>query len=145
MKAAVFLILSLFSMTANATLDLTLPKLEYDPDFCKKYSCDFSNNILPKLEFNPRSEPSEKFIFYALNVIDVWSTDRAISREYGKEVNPLLPDRPSLERLVLHKTVLIGAYEYANWLNDKQFVVTMNWTLGAVVLSNVRIIIDNEY
>jgi len=152
MKATMFLkliILSLFSFSVHAqTLNLTLPPL--DLNFCvnNKELCDRiandENNLLPQFEFiNPASK-RDRTIFYAINVIDVWSTNRAIKGGYGREVNPLLPSYPSLAELITHKTVLIGAYEYAQWLDNRMFVVTMNYTLGAVVINNLQIIYDNE-
>jgi len=143
------IILSLFSFSVHAqTLNLTLPPL--DLNFCvnNKELCDRiandENNLLPQFEFiNPASN-RDRAIFYAINVIDVWSTNRAIKGGYGKEVNPLLPSYPSLAELITHKTVLIGAYEYAQWLDNRMFVVTMNYTLGAVVLNNLQIIYDNK-
>ena len=146
MKAAVFLILSLFCSSAYAELNLTLPKPEYDPYYCEKYRCNFEREqILPQFKFNDEVTNKDRYIFYTLNVLDVWSTHRAISGGYAREVNPLLPDRPSLGRLVTQKTVLIGAYEYAQWLDNKAFVLTMYWVMGAVVANNIDIIIDNEY
>ena len=153
MKATMFLkliILSLFSFSVHAqTLNLTLPPV--DVNFCvnNKELCDRiandENNLLPQFEFiNPASD-RDRAIFYAINVIDVWSTNRAIKGGYGREVNPLLPSYPSLAELITHKTVLIGAYEYAQWLDNRAFVVTMNYTLGAVVVNNLQIIYDNEF
>lgn len=153
MKATMFLkliILSLFSFNVHAqTLNLTLPPV--DLNFCvnNKELCDRiandENNLLPQFEFiNPASNRDRAF-FYAINVIDVWSTNRAIKGGYGREVNPLLPSYPSLAELITHKTVLIGAYEYAQWLDNRAFVVTMNYTLGAVVVNNLQIIYDNEF
>lgn len=144
------IILSLFSFSVHAqTLNLTLPPL--DLNFCvnNKELCDRiandENNLLPQFEFiNPASD-RDRAIFYAINVIDVWSTNRAIKGGYGREVNPLLPSYPSLAELITHKTVLIGAYEYAQWLDNRAFVVTMNYTLGAVVVNNLQIIYDNEF
>lgn len=146
MKAAVLILLSLFSLTAQAELDLTLPKIQYDPEYCENYLCDFEPRpLLPKFQFQDSVTKKDRFIFYTLNVIDVWSTHRAISGGYATEVNPLLPDRPSLARLVTQKTVLIGAYEYAQWLDNKTFVVTMNLVMTGVVANNIHIILDNEY
>jgi len=144
------IILSLFSFSVHAqTLNLTLPPV--DVNFCvnNKELCDRiandENNLLPQFEFiNPASD-RDRAIFYAINVIDVWSTNRAIKGGYGREVNPLLPSYPSLAELITHKTVLIGAYEYAQWLDNRAFVVTMNYTLGAVVVNNLQIIYDNEF
>lgn len=146
MKAAVLILLSLFSLTAQAELDLTLPKIQYDPDYCEKYLCEFKpKRILPKFIFRNTVTKRDRFIFYTLNVLDVWSTHRAISGGYATEVNPLLPDRPSLGRLITQKTVFIGAYEYAQWLDNKTFVVTMNLVMTGVVANNIHIILDNEY
>lgn len=147
MKAAMFLIALLFlSFRAHAdALNLSLPPLEIDPDYCKKYQCDFEKqNLLPQFKFKDTDLRKEKAVFYALNVIDIWSSNRAIRAGYGKEKNPLLPSYPSLAQLVTHKAVLISAYEYAQFLDNRTIIITMNYGLAAVVANNIEVIIDNE-
>lgn len=151
MKATALIVLSLLCCTANAqTLDLSLPPLELN--FCEqnKETCNHiaevnQQTILPKFEFKEDTLPRTKAIFYALNVLDTWSSHRAISGGYGREKNPLLPDHPSLAELVTHKVALIGLYEYVGFLNNEQIVVTMNYGLGAVVVNNLELVLDNEY
>lgn len=151
MKAAVLIILSLLCYTANAqTLDLTIPPVDYNYCERNKQECDRiqqinQQTILPKFEFKEDTLPRTKAIFYALNVIDTWTSHRAISGGYGREKNPLLPNYPSLEELITHKVALIGLYEYIGFLNNEQIVITMNYGLGAVVANNLELVIDNEY
>lgn len=148
MKAAVFLILSLFSLNATAqTLDLTLPSQKNfcveEPDTCKRIKEYERPRLLPNL-FQGEVTKTDKIIFYTLHIIDAWSTDRAIKRGYAREANPLLGDTPSTGRIWGQKFALIGLYEYAQWLDNKTFIVTMNVVTGVVVANNLNIIISNE-
>jgi len=151
MKATALIVLSLLCCTANAqTLDLTLPPIELN--FCEqnKETCDHivevnQQTILPKFKFKEDTLPRNKAIFYALNVIDTWSSHRAISGGYAREKNPLLPDYPSLGELVTHKVAIIGLYEYMGFLDNEQIVIIMNYGLGAAVTNNLEIVFDNEY
>jgi len=151
-KAAVFLILSLFSLTAQAELDLTLPPIKTNKDFCvqepetcKKIEEYSRPSLLPKFTFKEDVTKQDKIVFYSLHIIDAWSTDRAISAGYAREVNPLMPDHPSSGRIWGQKFALIGLYEYAQWLDNRTFVVTINVVTGLIVANNLKIIIDNEY
>jgi len=150
MKAAVFLILSLFSFTAHSqTLNLEIPSQKdfciTHFDICEKIQNYRKPNLLPDFKFKDDTLPKDRFIFYTLHVIDAWSTDRAISNGYARELNPLLPDRPSTGRIWGQKFATIGLYEYAQWLDNRTFVLTMNYVTGVAVANNLDIIIDNEY
>ncbi len=56
-----------------------------------------------------------------------------------------MPDYPSSGRIWGQKFALIGLYEYAQWLDNRTFVVTINVVTGLIVANNFKIIIDNEY
>jgi len=152
MKAAVVLILSLFSFPIHAELNLTLPPIKTNKDFCvqepetcKKIEEYSRPSLLPKFTFKEDVTKQDKIVFYSLHIIDAWSTDRAISAGYARELNPLMPDYPSSGRIWGQKFALIGLYEYAQWLDNRTVVVTINVVTGLIVANNLKIIIDNEY
>lgn len=153
MKATMYLILiilSLFSFNTQAqTLNLTIPSQKdfcvKEPDVCKRISEYKNSTLLPKFDFRENTQPKDKFIFYTLHVIDAWSTERAISKGYGKEWNPLLPVYPNRDRVWAHKFITISLYEYAQWLDDRSFIITMNYVTSIAVVNNLDIIIDNEF
>lgn len=149
MRFLLFIMLIFCNIVNAQSLDLTLPSQK---DFCinETVVCDKIQNykrpsLLPKFVFKGQATDQDKLIFYSLHIIDAWSTDRAISAGYAREINPLLPDYPSRARIWGQKFALIGLYEYAQWLDNRTFVVTINVITGVVVANNLDIIIDNEY
>ena len=114
-------LLSMFSASV-----LAMPVLE-EPELI------FTNRLNPLSIFNPPKEPElvftkpfdttlrlkhyedgrkAKMYWYAINALDVYTTYSGL-RQNGNlyEVNPLLPDRPSLSQLILHKAVLLTVYD----------------------------------
>lgn len=147
MKAAVVLLL-LLSFNANAqTLDLTIPPqtdfCEQEPDTCKRIKEYEQRRLLPNL-FKGEVTKTDKVIFYTLHIIDAWSTNRAIKRGYGREANPLLGETPSAGRVWGQKMAVIALYEYAQWMDNKTFIVTANIVTGIAVANNLSIIMKNE-
>ena len=79
--------------------------------------------------------------FYLIQAADVWSTYEAVKYDCLVEANPLLPEVPHLDRLLLHKILFLSPiYELdkANALTEE----SMFWPvmLGAwVVHNNIRL------
>ena len=79
--------------------------------------------------------------FYLLHAADVWSTYEAVKYDCLVEQNPLLPEVPHLDRLLLHKILFLSPiYEL-----DKAHVLTeesMFWPMALsawVVHNNVQL------
>ena len=74
---------------------------------------------------------------------DVHSTHKAMEYECVYEANPLLPKRPSLERLIIHKAVTLYPIYHPEW---NRYVVTSSELklatafIGAVAYHNYKII-----
>ena len=45
-----------------------------------------------------------------LQLADVWTTDRGMDYDCVFEANPLLPEIPSFDRLILHKTFFLSPF-----------------------------------
>jgi len=72
--------------------------------------------------------------FTIANMADVHSTHKAMEYECLYEVNPLLPKRPSLERLVVHKVVTLYPIYHPEF---NRYIVTNNdlkWTTALISL-----------
>lgn len=80
----------------------------------------------------------------AWNVLDVYTTHRAIERGYAREANPLLPDYPSLDRLIAHKLVINGLLYQTGFFDNKEAIKEFNKLGWFVVANNTYIIIKNE-
>ena len=80
-----------------------------------------------------------------VNVADIVSTHEGLKYSCVSEVNPLLPDDPSLERLILHKisTIYLIYHTYPerkNYTVQQQYIKTMFWLLNVVVYNNLDVI-----
>ena len=87
---------------------------EFDFDFCLKNSqlCDTleqdrQQSILPKFEIQERTTKEQWATFAMFQVLDVYSTSKALKYDCIKEVNPLFTETPSDTRLILTKSVLL--------------------------------------
>ena len=75
--------------------------------------------------------------FWTLNVLDVYTTYEGLKRcSNCAENNPLLPDRPELNELLLQKAI-VGTFIARN--SSEDFITVMNVNLGLVVINNYNI------
>jgi len=94
---------------------------------------------------NIKTEPASKLhwaTFWTLQLLDIYTTNKGMQYDCVTELNPLLPKRPSLFRLTLHK----GMFLTPLVLLDKELAFTdaelISGTLitGGVVASNFNVI-----
>ena len=77
-----------------------------------------------------------KMYWYAINVLDVYTTYSGLrANENLYEANPIIPKRPSLAQLALHKTLLITVYNRYFDFTRKDYV-NFNTILTGVVINN---------
>ena len=91
--------------------------------------------------------PKHKY-FVVINVLDIASTMYAIeNRNILIEANPLLPERPELEELILQKTLSIYLLRHVGIFSehpaDQWYINSANVLLTGVVLNNLHQI--NKY
>ena len=91
--------------------------------------------------------PKHKY-FVVINVLDIASTMYAIeNRSILIEANPLLPERPELEELIIQKTLSIYLLKYLGVFSehpaDQWYINSANVLLTGVVLNNLHQI--NKY
>ena len=67
---------------------------------------------LPSLQFEPEEPVSDYtyYLFWALQVADVYSTVEGLKYDCIVEANPLLPKVPHLDRLVIHKAIFLQPF-----------------------------------
>jgi len=122
-----YLLLLLFAVSLQAELDLTLPEQPavYVPPKPK---------LLNLGDYNEPPTKAQLITFWTLNVLDVYTTYEGMKRcSTCKEMNPLLPNRPELEELILHKAI-VATYMARNGSED--FVNVMNISLSFAVIYN---------
>ncbi len=81
--------------------------------------------------------------FTALHYADIRYTNKALQYQCVYEANPLLPSRPSWDRLVLHKTMtLVPIYgpKFNKYPPTDEELLTGSLFMAIVVLHNHRIL-----
>ena len=82
------------------------------------------------------------YTFWALQIADVWTTDRGMDFNCVFEANPLLPSIPNRDRLFIHKVIFLHPF----YVLDSEDLLTsddMKWPLAFslyVVNNNLRVI-----
>ena len=124
-------------LTYNPPLDPYF--CDNNPEICKKIE---TSNI-PICDMAPRATNGQWLAFWTFQLLDVYSTSRALKYDCVKEVNPLFTENPSDARLVLTKTLLLipGLVHNDYWkditpdeLNDTNMVYSV------VVANNFRLL-----
>jgi hypothetical protein len=87
---------------------------EFDFDFCDKnvkfcddLKQDQNRSLLPKFDLQERTTKEQWITFTVFQVLDVYSTSKALKYDCIKEVNPLFTESPSDTRLILTKSILL--------------------------------------
>tara|TARA_B100000497_G_C7538975_1_gene326291 strand:+ start:268 stop:696 length:429 start_codon:yes stop_codon:yes gene_type:complete len=124
--------LDLSSNTARAIQDLDLTIPEQPPVYVEPV------NLLNLDKTYNKPSRCQLTLFWTLNALDVWTSHRALkSCPNCREVNPLLPDRPSLEELILLKVIVAGSIHH---FGSAEYITLMNGTLAFVVHNNYQLI-----
>ena len=106
-----------------------LPTYDYQP-----YTID--------LDLPPLKEPASKLswsVFYALQVLDVYTTERALQYNCVEEVNPILGKKPTANDIIGLKVFLLAP---ALWYTNKNETITdedlagANYMMTAVIANN---------
>ena len=93
----------------GSVLDLTYnPPL--DPYYCDSnpVECQPLLSIVPKFKLVEQTTSKQWALFFTFQVLDVYSTSKAIKYDCIREINPLYTERPSDARLVATKTLLLA-------------------------------------
>lgn len=137
--------LSLFPLSAVAhNIDLTYnPPL--DPYYCDSnpVECIPLPNLIPKFDMTPRATNGQWLAFWTFQILDVYSTSRAMKYDCVKEVNPLFTENPSDARLVLTKSLLLlpGLLYNDYWTEvTPEELDDTNMLYAAVVGNNFRLL-----
>jgi len=106
---SLILILPLFLKAEEVfSLDLSY-NIPIDPYYCDNNppECEPLPSILPKFDIQESVTKSQWTIFWALQVLDIYTTAEAVKYNCIVEINPLLPDRPSYQQLILTKGIIL--------------------------------------
>ena len=101
---------------------------------------EYQPNII--LDLPPLKEPASNVtwsLFIALQVLDVYTTERALQYSCVQEVNPILGKSPTVNDIILLKVLLLGpALYYTNKVETitDQSLAGANYMMTAVVANN---------
>ena len=66
------------------------------------------NRIFKNIDWQEEASSAQWYVFYTLQVLDVYSTYRGLKYNCVEEANPLLGERPGVLHMVTHKTVFLS-------------------------------------
>ena len=128
-----FLLLTSLSLQASLDeLDLTLPE---QPAVYIPPEKEFFFNVGDYKEPPTRNQ---MIVFWTLNALDVYTTHEGMRKcSTCKEQNPLLPERPTLEEMLLQKAIVAG---FLSKHSSKKYIRCLNVTLTYAVINNYELI-----
>ena len=158
MKWCIFVIISLLSLPSYA-ISLTQSQIQF---INAGSTCCYSQAVLDKvnqptynyqpytinLNLPPLKEPASNFtwaLFYVLQGLDVYTTDRALQYSCIEELNPILGTSPDVNDIIGLKVVLLVP---ALWYTNKYETITdhdlglMNYMMTSVVVNNIDVLSD---
>ena len=100
---------------------------------------------LPYIHHLELSDPPSNLdwsIFVTLQLLDVWTTHRALKYDCIREANPILNERPSIERMVLTKAVIIIPslqYDFKSENLKRNDFRLINRVIGLIVVHNYNL------
>jgi len=117
-------------------------QVEADAALIKAY--EEESRIFKDLEWKDDATKGQWVTFWTIQALDIYSTHRGLKYTCIKEGNPLLPEVPSISRMVTHKTVFLAPY----WMLQNEGIYTrkeINWVngLGTVVVYNNFRLLNN--
>ena len=131
MKYLLLLLTSLSLQASLDELDLTIPE---QPAAYIPFEKEFFLNLG---DYKEPPTKNQMIFFWTLNALDVYTTVEGLKKcSSCKEQNPLLPDRPELEELLLQKAIVGGLMSKHS---SKNFITAMNITLTYAVINNYEV------
>jgi hypothetical protein len=131
MKYLLLLLTSLSLQASLDELDLTIPE---QPAAYIPFEKEFFLNLG---DYKEPPTKNQMIFFWTLNALDVYTTVEGLKKcSSCKEQNPLLPDRPELEELLLQKAIVAGLISKHS---SKNAITSMNVILTYAVINNYEV------
>ena len=128
---------SVLDLTYNPPLDPYF--CDNNPELCKK----IETSDIPIFDMTPRATNGQWIAFWTFQILDVYSTSKALKYDCVKEVNPLFTENPSDARLVLTKGFLLlpGLLHNDYWKEvTPNELNNTNMIYSVVVANNFRLL-----
>ena len=128
---------SVLDLTYNPPLDPYF--CDNNPELCKK----IETSDIPIFDMTPRATNGQWIAFWTFQILDVYSTSKALKYDCVKEINPLFTENPSDARLVLTKGFLLlpGLLHNDYWKEvTPNELNNTNMIYSVVVANNFRLL-----
>jgi len=115
-------------------------QVEADAALIRAY--EEESRIFKDLQWKDETLPAQWYVFWSIQVLDVYSTHRGLKYDCIKEGNPLLGENPSVARMITHKTLFLAPY----WMVQNEGLYTrtaidfVNILGTAVVVNNFNLL-----
>jgi hypothetical protein len=115
-------------------------QVEADAALIRAY--EEESRIFKDLQWKDETLPAQWYVFWSIQVLDVYSTHRGLKYDCIKEGNPLLGETPSVARMITHKTLFLAPY----WMVQNEGLYTrteidfVNILGTAVVVNNFNLL-----
>ena len=113
----------------SKNLDLTIPKQPTVDIPERKFFFNWDDYQDPPTK-------AQMITFWTLHALDVYTTHHGNKRSDVYERNPLLPKKPKLEELILHKAIVAG---YLSKHSSKRYITTINVVLVYSIINNYEL------
>ena len=121
------ILLSLLFSVCLQSLDLTIPEQPAAEIPEKEYFFNWG-------DYNEPPTKSQVITFWILQGLDVYTTHQGLKKcRSCIETNPLLPEKPSLEELLLKKAI-VGSLLINN--SSKRYITALNIYVTLIVINN---------
>ena len=128
---------SVLDLTYNPPLDPYF--CDNNPELCKK----IETSDIPIFDMTPRATNGQWIAFWTFQILDVYSTSKALKYDCVKEINPLFTENPSDARLLLTKGFLLlpGLLHNDYWKEvTPNELNNTNMIYSVVVANNFRLL-----
>lgn len=92
----------------NPNLDLSY-SIPLDPYYCDKNPshCIEPQKLIPKFEIVQKPSRKQWALFWTFQLLDIYTTTKALDYDCVSEINPLFTEKPSDARIILTKGIIL--------------------------------------
>ena len=92
----------------NPNLDLSY-NVPLDPFYCNKNPshCIEPPKLIPKFKIVQKPTKKQWALFWTFQLLDVYTTTKALNYDCVSEINPLFTEKPSGTRVILTKSIIL--------------------------------------
>tara|TARA_B100000963_G_C22534708_1_gene629212 strand:+ start:624 stop:1127 length:504 start_codon:yes stop_codon:yes gene_type:complete len=125
-------IYSKYNIAYNRDMDYNYCNI--NKEICNRIQQD--QFVFPKFDIVEKATPAQWALFWSLQTLDVLTTSEGVKYNCVRELNPLLPSKPSIGRLLIHKSTFVGIPMSMGKSFTKRDLADANYLMAVVVVNN---------